>query len=250
VSTSDEPRRSVRATKGQHKSLDSLDQPAEPKKKTTKKAAKKAAQQEEEEVEVIRCVCGALETGDDEGEPWIACDKCGVWQHNVCVGVSPYAEDTPENYLCEQCGPEFHKPLLDAIKRGERLWEERRRAYEKEKAEEEQEGPKKKGKKGKAKRASDQKLETPQVANGKAKSPSLPVDAKKEKKETPIRAGSTKRKNREDSHDKELVKVCFKQLHIPKHDANEELGTSKQSSQSLSCSYCTPVTNSTIRSHS
>jgi hypothetical protein len=216
LSFADEPRRSVRATKGQHtKSLDILDQPAEPKKKATKKS-KKAAQQEEEEVEIIRCVCGALETGDDEGEPWIACDNCTVWQHNVCVGVSPYAEDTPDNYLCEQCGPEFHKPLLDAIKRGEKLWEVRRLAYEKEKAEEEKEGPKKKGKKGKGKRTSDPKLEAPKAANGKAKSPSLPLEPSKDKKEPIARAGSTKRKTRDESHDKESVKVCLTALHIPK----------------------------------
>ncbi|RDL36943.1 uncharacterized protein BP5553_04376 [Venustampulla echinocandica] len=202
----DEPRRSVRATKGQHtKSLDLLDQPAEPKKKAIKKSAKKADKTDDEEVEVIRCPCGARETGDDEGEPWIACDNCGVWQHNVCVGISRFTEDAPDKYLCEKCDPLFplHKELLDGLKKGKRLWVERRRQYEQELAEEEKQGTKKKGKKAKGKRPSDQS-ELSNAANRKAESPSLPVAA--EKKENVARSGSTKRKIRDESHDKESVK--------------------------------------------
>jgi hypothetical protein len=137
-----------------------------------------------------------------------------VWQHNVCVGISPYSEDIPEdyNYLCEECGPGFHKPLLEGIQKGQKLWEERRRIYEKEKLEEEQ--GKKKGKK-KGKRTSDPKSELGNNANGKAKSPSTPVTVeKKEKKETVARAGSTKRKARDDSQDKDAAKVCLAGLHI------------------------------------
>jgi hypothetical protein len=210
TSLTDEPRRSVRATKGQHtKSLDILDQPTETKKKSTKKGKKAVQQEEEEEVEVIRCVCGAVDQGDDEGEPWIACDKCTVWQHNVCVGVSPYDEDTPDSYLCEQCGPQFHKPLLDALKRGEKLWISRRIAYEKELEEREKEDKKKgkKGSKAKGKRTSDPKLEVSKATNGKAKSPSFAEDTPK--KEPVARAASTKRKARDESHDNEVVKVCF-----------------------------------------
>ncbi|KAH8816014.1 SPOC domain-containing protein [Xylogone sp. PMI_703] len=202
----DEPRRSVRATKGQHtKSLDALDQPIEAPKKRGKKASKKAAA-EEAEVEVIRCVCGATETGDDDGEAWIACDNCGVWQHNICVGVSPFEEDTPEHYLCEQCAPEAHKELLSATARGEKLWEERRKTFEREQAEEK--ASKKAGKKGK-KRTSDSKLDI-NATNGKIASPapSTPVDTKKEKKEPASRAGSAKRKSRDDdSHEKEPAKA-------------------------------------------
>ena len=202
----DEPRRSVRATKGQHtKSLDLLDQPAEPKKKGSKKGSKKAAA--EEEVEIIRCVCGATEQQENDTEAWIACDRCEAWQHNVCVGLSSYEEDTPDKYLCEQCGPEFHAELLESIQRGEKLWEERRRAWEKEMAEE---GKGKKGKKGKGKRTSD-----PEINKGpaKTKSPSVPAeDVKKEKKDTVARAGSTKRKTRDESQDKESSKVSRKML--------------------------------------
>lgn len=201
--TSDEPRRSVRATKGQHtKSLDILDQPTDPKKKATKKSAKKSDKPEEEEVEVIRCVCGAVETGDDEGEPWIACDSCGVWQHNICVGISQFTEDQPDKYFCEECRPDLHRPLLDGIKKGLKLWEDRRKSFEEELAEEEKQGPKKKGKKGKGKRTSDP-AEIISPTNGQGQPPAAPV----EKKEILARASSTKRKTRDGSHEKEPTKV-------------------------------------------
>lgn len=201
VST-DEPRRSGRPTKGQHTKMDLLDQPTETKKKGGKKGKKQAAH-EEEEVEVIRCVCGATATaGEDDPEPWIACDNCGVWQHNVCVGIPTYDDEIPDNYLCEQCGPDQHQELLASIQRGERIWEERRREYERMQAQEE-EASKKKGKKGK-KRASD----PISGSNGKANSPSVAVsDIKRERKETPVRTASTKRKVRDESHEKESTKV-------------------------------------------
>lgn len=106
----DEPRRSVRATKGQHtKSLDQLDQPAEPSKKRggKKASAKKVSSQEpsaeEEEEDVIRCVCGATEQDDSAGEDWIACSDCEAWQHNVCMGITT-DKDILENmeYWCER----------------------------------------------------------------------------------------------------------------------------------------------------
>ncbi|XP_006814029.2 histone-lysine N-methyltransferase ASH1L-like [Saccoglossus kowalevskii] len=52
---------------------------------------------EDEEEEVIRCLCGLY---NDEGL-MIQCDKCLVWQHCDCVGVS----GSVEHYLCEQCEP-------------------------------------------------------------------------------------------------------------------------------------------------
>jgi hypothetical protein len=200
----DEPRRSVRATKGQHTKMDLLDQPADMKKKSTKKGSKKqAAQEEGDEVEVIRCVCGARTTSDDDDEPWIACDKCHVWQHNICVGVSTFDDELPENYMCEECDPVYHKSLLDAISRGEKPWEDNRRAFE-QRQQEEEDASKKKGKKGKAKRTSDPKSELGQTSNGKAKSPSTPVPEPKKEKKEPARAGSSKRKS---THDDESSKV-------------------------------------------
>lgn len=188
--------------------MDLLDQPTEVKKKGGKKGKKQAAQEEEGE-EIIRCVCGATATaGPDDPEPWIACDNCEAWQHNVCMGIPTFEDEIPENYLCEQCGPEEHKELLASMQRGEKIWEERRRAYEQMQADEE--ASKKKGKKGKK-----GARESLGASNGKAKSPSVPVpETKKERKETPVRAGSTKRKTRDESHDKDSIKVCGIESHI------------------------------------
>ncbi|KAM5371341.1 hypothetical protein ACJZ2D_008039 [Fusarium nematophilum] len=125
-----EPRRSVRATKGQHtKSFDELEPATVPKRRQTKKTkkAKEQAQEQEQEQgqgqeqeedqedEIIRCVCGATEQDEDSGEAWIACETCGAWQHNVCVGVSSFDDEIPEHYWCEQCRPEDHKELLDGM---------------------------------------------------------------------------------------------------------------------------------------
>lgn len=167
-----------------------------------------------------------MESADGDEDPWIACDNCGTWQHNFCVGVSTFEDEIPKKYYCERCDPVFHKPLLDALKNGHKLWEERERAYREMKAkedaaEEEEEEEvkvrlsivgfsyditnssksKKKGKQGKGKRPSDQHLETPKAPNGKAKSPSLPLETKKEKKEATPKVGNAKKNGRDDSHD-------------------------------------------------
>lgn len=181
----------MRATKGQHKALD-FDQPEPPKKRGKK--GKKAAQEPEPEEEIIRCVCGATEQDEDSGEPWIACEECSAWQHNICMGVSRYSEDLKDiDYWCEICRPEDHKPLLDAMARGEKLWETRRRQYEEELAKEEaaaKEKKKKGSKKGKGKRTSDPKEEP---------EPSPAPEPKKEAKAAAV----GKRKARDESQDKE-----------------------------------------------
>jgi hypothetical protein len=218
----EEPRRSVRATKGQHtKSLDLLDQPAEP---TKKRASKKAAKKEEvaaaEEEEIIRCICGVTEQDDESDEDWIACETCSAWQHNVCMGVTtdPALLDSL-HYWCEQCKPEDHKELLDGIAQGRKPWEERRRAYEQAELEAQKA---KKAKKGKAKRASDHVAEV--VQNGKATQVEPPADVKKEKekekKEVLGRAGSTKRKAKDDPVE-DPAKVCYSPLHKPTVYANQ-----------------------------
>ncbi|KAG9464638.1 hypothetical protein GDO78_019630, partial [Eleutherodactylus coqui] len=51
----------------------------------------------EKEDDVIRCVCGLYK---DEGL-MIQCEKCMVWQHCDCMGVTTDVE----HYLCEQCDP-------------------------------------------------------------------------------------------------------------------------------------------------
>ncbi|KAH8587132.1 SPOC domain-containing protein [Bisporella sp. PMI_857] len=192
----DEPRRSVRATKGHHSKIDLADEPIETKKKTTKKGSKKVVEEEpEEEEEVIRCVCGATETdnGDEDGA-WIACDKCQVWQHNTCMDISPFEDEVPDSYLCEQHDPVFHKELLDAMKNGIPIWEARKKKWalilEKKAAAES-----KKGKKGKTgKKASDH-------ANGNSNPPSkVSTPVPEAKKATPAKS-STKRKDRHESQE-------------------------------------------------
>ncbi|KAI9666981.1 MAG: hypothetical protein M1831_001486 [Alyxoria varia] len=121
----EEPRRSGRATKGQHtKTLDDALAP-EPSSKTKGKgkASKKAAavspeEDEEDEDENIRCVCGETEEGD-EGREWIGCDKCEVWQHNNCMGIPEIQNQIPDQYFCERCRPDQHKELLDAVAAGQ-----------------------------------------------------------------------------------------------------------------------------------
>lgn len=181
-----EPRRSVRATKGQHKALEQLDQPIEaPKRKGgSKKGKKAAAEPEEPEEEVIRCVCGATEQDADQGEPWIACDECGAWQHNICMGMSQYSDDLPNKYFCEVCKPEAHAETLAGIARGERPWEARRKAYEDEKSSEKKKrGPKKSGRK-RGSDQKDQKESTPKPPSQKAaKSSPMPMSEPKKDKE-------------------------------------------------------------------
>jgi hypothetical protein len=191
-----EPRRSVRATKGQHtKSFDELETANAPKKRQTKKS-KKAQEQEQdneqeetEPEEVIRCVCGATEQDDDSGEAWIMCDTCSVWQHNVCMGVSSFDDEIPDHYWCEQCRPHDHKELLDGIAKGEKPWEARRAAHE----EEEQKKKKKGGRKGKGKRNSETKDELEKErARSRSKQPEPAAQTAPSK---------GKRKSREESQD-------------------------------------------------
>ncbi|OCT53559.1 putative PHD finger domain protein [Cladophialophora carrionii] len=140
----DEPRRSGRATKGQHTKERDVPEDGITKKKGKGKAAKNKAVEEEEEEpdEIIRCVCGQYEEEEDNPRTMICCDKCSAWQHNSCMGLPEDYE--PEKYFCEQCKPQDHKALLAAVARGEKPWEEAIRQREAELAEK----AKKKGKKG------------------------------------------------------------------------------------------------------
>ncbi|ORY58428.1 SPOC domain-containing protein [Pseudomassariella vexata] len=107
------------------------------------------------------------------------------------MGIPIYDEDIPNKYFCEQCKPEQHKELLDAIARGEKIWETRRQKYEDEK----KKG--KKGKKGKGKRASDPKeRSSPAVSSTKAKASPAPSV----KKEEDVPESSTKGKRKSHDH--------------------------------------------------
>lgn len=133
----DEPRRSGRATKGQHTKNETPD--PEPKKAKGKgKAAKKSnepqpadAEDDDGEEAIIRCVCGYQV--DEGGRTMICCDTCQAWQHNDCMGITEVEKEMPDTYLCEQCDPSGHKPLLDAMAKGQRPWEEVAKRKEEEK---------------------------------------------------------------------------------------------------------------------
>ena len=204
----------MRATKGQHKALEQLDKALDAPKRRGKKGKKTGPEPEEPEEEIIRCVCGATEQDEDSGEPWIACDQCGAWQHNICMGMSQYSEDLPSEYFCEMCRPENHKELLDGIARGEQVWEARRKAYEEESKEGGGKKRKKAPKKGKGKRLSDSKDEPKQ-------SP-----APEPKKETKAAVG--KRKTRDESQDKETTVSSAGPFRVDRHNANPSLQPSQK----------------------
>ncbi|KAE8453803.1 hypothetical protein EG329_009315 [Mollisiaceae sp. DMI_Dod_QoI] len=57
----------------------------------------------EEEDWVFDCICGAYGQIDD-GTHSIACDKCNVWQHSKCVGVSQSEADREDfHFICKTC---------------------------------------------------------------------------------------------------------------------------------------------------
>lgn len=145
----DEPRRSVRATKGQHtKDRDLPDQQPPAKGAKGKKGKGKGGKavssepdEADEEDAIIRCICGATE--DDEGLMMIVCDKCEAWQHNLCMDVTEVEDELLNEYYCEQCAPDKHVELLAAIDRGEKPWEAKKKQRQ------DEEKARKKAKKGK-----------------------------------------------------------------------------------------------------
>ncbi|KAF3401186.1 Transcription factor bye1 [Talaromyces pinophilus] len=166
----DEPRRSGRATKGQHKNLELVqDIPSKKgksKSQSKEKSAKPSAEptptpSEQNEEEIIRCICGEYEEEEDIERDMICCDRCSAWQHNDCMGLTFAKGEEPDEYFCEQCKPENHKELLEKMARGEKPWEEAARRRQQE-IEEKKAAKRKKGKKGKkgGARPSDIKAET------------------------------------------------------------------------------------------
>ncbi|KAK4549451.1 hypothetical protein LTR36_006448 [Oleoguttula mirabilis] len=127
---SDSTRRSGRANKGVHTKASSSPAPPNPNKpagKATKtkgkKSAKAEAEEEDGEEDVIRCICG--DDNPQDKRPFIGCEACLVWQHNVCMGEPQEEDDVPDHYFCEECRPEEHKETLIALAQGRRIWEER-----------------------------------------------------------------------------------------------------------------------------
>ena len=154
--TSDEPRRSGRATKGQHKNLELPEgvgkkgKGKSPKDKNAKSSAEPTPGPseggEEDEEELIRCICGKYEEEEDVERDMICCDNCSAWQHNDCMGLTFTKGHEPDLYYCEKCRPENHKILLAKIEAGEKPWEEL--ANKRRQEAEEKKSKRKKGKKG------------------------------------------------------------------------------------------------------
>ena len=57
----------------------------------------------EEEDWIFDCICGAYGQIDD-GTHSIACEKCNIWQHSKCVGVSEADADRDDfHFVCKTC---------------------------------------------------------------------------------------------------------------------------------------------------
>ncbi|KAH2498490.1 hypothetical protein KXW70_002168 [Aspergillus fumigatus] len=139
----EEPRRSGRSTKGQHKNLDMVTETPAKKSKAKAQSKDKSEKPPKPSVEPTPAV--------SEEEEIIRCEE-------------------PDEYFCELCRPENHKVLLDKIARGEKPWEE---AAEKrrQQAEEKKAARRRKGRKGGRKgRPSEPKPDTGTPARNKAAS--------------------------------------------------------------------------------
>ncbi|KAI0484782.1 hypothetical protein GGR56DRAFT_42821 [Xylariaceae sp. FL0804] len=59
--------------------------------------------EEEEEDWIFDCVCGVYGQVDD-GTHSIACEKCNVWQHSKCAGISEEEADRDDfHFICKPC---------------------------------------------------------------------------------------------------------------------------------------------------
>jgi hypothetical protein len=68
-----------------------------------KLALQEIAAEEEEEEWIFDCVCGVYGQVDD-GTHSVACEKCNVWQHSKCLGISEdEAEQSDFHFVCMPC---------------------------------------------------------------------------------------------------------------------------------------------------
>ncbi len=52
-----------------------------------------------EDTETVRCECGAT---DEDGEPMLQCDECGVWSHIACAKLTA-KEAQQSKFSCQVC---------------------------------------------------------------------------------------------------------------------------------------------------
>ncbi|GAP90287.1 putative PHD-finger domain-containing protein [Rosellinia necatrix] len=67
--------------------------------------SKRVLQDLEDEAEdwVFDCICGVYGQVDD-GTHSVACERCSIWQHSKCVGISEEEADRDDfHFLCESC---------------------------------------------------------------------------------------------------------------------------------------------------
>lgn len=76
----------------------------------------------DEETGIIRCICSC----DDDDGFTIQCDKCFVWQHCACFGMSQ--SSVPDEYLCEECEPREVNVEYARAHQRRRLQDEARKA--------------------------------------------------------------------------------------------------------------------------
>ncbi|CAK96972.1 uncharacterized protein An11g06750 [Aspergillus niger] len=205
----DEPRRSGRSTKGQHKNLDMITETpakkskakAQPKEKPPKPSVEPTPAPSEEE-EIIRCICGEYEEEEDVERDMICCDRCSAWQHNDCMGLTYAKGEEPDEYFCEQCKPENHKVLLEKIARGEKPWEEAAEKRRKE-AEEKKASRRRKGKKGGRRgRPSEPKAAEPKTSESKSVEPKASEPPTAERKTSESQASERQASERQASERK------------------------------------------------
>ncbi|KAK0754088.1 hypothetical protein B0T18DRAFT_386017 [Schizothecium vesticola] len=59
--------------------------------------------EEEEDDWIFDCICGAYGQIDD-GSHSVSCERCNVWQHSKCIGISEReAEKDDFHFICEPC---------------------------------------------------------------------------------------------------------------------------------------------------
>lgn len=209
IPSADEPRRSGRATKGQHNKDRDINEDAAV---TTKKKgkgkgakAKVVEEEEEEQEEVIRCVCGTYSEEEDEPRAMICCDNCAAWQHNSCMGLPEDYE--VETYFCEQCKPENHKKLVAAMARGEKPWEEVIRKREQALAEKAKKKGGRKGRKSAGAKTEEVPVSTPQETQEPETQPTPATTP------APAVATSGQKRKLEESPSVPEIKVCFRTLY-------------------------------------